>query len=110
MGGPLLFINRSALEDVVPRVPADRMTDAMQPATTSDSPSRTLAGRWLTRERLLATLPFVIAAVALLLRLQGIDWDGGAFYHPDERSIYLRAEASQLIVTASGLDFDWLYY
>ena len=37
-------------------------------------------------------LPFLIVLLALGLRLQGIDWDGGSFYHPDERSIYLRAE------------------
>ncbi|MEE8519017.1 MAG: glycosyltransferase family 39 protein, partial [Dehalococcoidia bacterium] len=46
---------------------------------------------WATRG-LLLLLPFVIAGLALGLRLQGVDWDGGNFYHPDERSIYLRAE------------------
>ena len=31
-------------------------------------------------------LPLVLA-VALVLRLYGIDWDGGGLYHPDERAI-----------------------
>jgi YYY domain-containing protein len=70
------------------------MTDAMEPAaTTSDVVlPNTGTGRWLTITRLLILLPFIIAAIALGLRLQGIDWDGGSFYHPDERSIYMRAD------------------
>ena len=39
-----------------------------------------------------AALLFAIVAVALALRLNGLDWDGGALYHPDERSIFLRAD------------------
>jgi len=46
----------------------------------------------LTRSRLLLLLPLLIAAVAFGLRIQGLDWDGGHFFHPDERSIYMRAE------------------
>jgi YYY domain-containing protein len=70
------------------------MSFAMQPAVTPSPASQRVpaASVWLTRARLLMLLPFLIAAVALGLRLQGIDWDGGNFYHPDERSIYLRAE------------------
>jgi YYY domain-containing protein len=70
------------------------MTHAMEPAeTTSDAASSsTRPGRWVTTTRVLLLLPFIIAAVALGLRLQGIDWDGGSFYHPDERSIYMRAD------------------
>lgn len=69
-------------------------------ATTSNAdPPRLQAGRWLTRKRMLAIAPFVIAAIALLLRLQGIDWDGGSFYHPDERSIYLRADTMYRTLT-----------
>ena len=37
-------------------------------------------------------LPFLIAAVALALRLYGVAWDQGNFFHPDERSIYMRAD------------------
>jgi YYY domain-containing protein len=67
----------------------------MEPAeTTSDiALSSTGPGRWLTTTRVVLLLPFIIAAVALGLRLQGIDWDEGSFYHPDERSIYMRADA-----------------
>ena len=70
------------------------MAAAMEPAeTTPDAASSsTGAGRWLTTTRVLLLLPFFIAAVALGLRLQGSDWDGGSFYHPDERSIYMRAD------------------
>ena len=46
----------------------------------------------LNRARLMWLLPFLIAAVALALRLYGVAWDQGNFFHPDERSIYLRAE------------------
>ena len=34
----------------------------------------------------------VIAIVALGLRLYGLDWDQGNLFHPDERSIYMRAD------------------
>ena len=68
------------------------MRDAMQFATTTSvtSPPAASAGRgWAWA---LKALLFLIVLLALGLRLQGIDWDGGSFYHPDERSIYLRAE------------------
>jgi YYY domain-containing protein len=70
------------------------MTDAMEPPETTSGAASPItgAGRWLTTTRVLLLLPFIIAAVALGLRLQGIDWDGGSFYHPDERSIYMRAD------------------
>ena len=69
------------------------MRDAMQFATTTSvtTPAAASAGRFWAKWALKA-LPFLIALLALGLRLQGIDWDGGSFYHPDERSIYLRAE------------------
>jgi YYY domain-containing protein len=77
------------------------MTNAMQSAATTSNadPPRLLASRWLTRKRLLGIAPFAIAAIALLLRLQGIDWDGGSFYHPDERSIYMRADTMYRTLT-----------
>ena len=70
------------------------MSSDMQPApsTSAATTSALLGARWLTRGRALMLAPFLIAAVALFLRLQGIDWDGGNFFHPDERSIYLRAD------------------
>lgn len=42
----------------------------------------------LSRPALL--LPLILAA-ALALRLHGLDWDDGYGFHPDERSLYLRA-------------------
>ncbi len=65
------------------------MARAMQRAIATSSAA---TGGWLTRGWALALLPLLIAAIALGLRLQGIDWDGGALYHPDERSIFLRAD------------------
>ena len=48
--------------------------------------------RWASEHsRTLALLlPVVIVAVALGLRLYGIDWDQGHLYHPDERAILMR--------------------
>ena len=60
------------------------------PSAPARSPQRPLAGRWLA-------LLLLILVLALALRLQGLDWDGGRFYHPDERSIYLRAECMHLV-------------
>ena len=42
----------------------------------------------LSRPALL--LPLILAA-ALALRLHGLDWDDGYGFHPDERSLYMRA-------------------
>ena len=69
----------------------------MNPATPTPPASARIvawlmAGRWLV-------LLVLIAAIALGLRLDGLDWDGGRFYHPDERSIYLRAECMHLALT-----------
>ncbi len=62
------------------------------PVAPARFPQRPLAGRWLA-------LLLLILVLALALRLQGLDWDGGRFYHPDERSIYLRAECMHLVLT-----------
>ena len=40
-----------------------------------------------------------IVAVALVLRLHGIDWDGGFGYHPDERDIYFRSDCMYRLLT-----------
>ena len=81
------------------------MADAMQP--TVATPAAAEPSRWLSRARVLALLPFLIAAVALGLRLQGVDWDNGHFFHPDERSIYLRADHMYRTLTdAPGWEVD----
>ena len=43
-------------------------------------------------------LPLILAA-ALALRLHGLDWDDGYGFHPDERSIYMRAGCIYDLVT-----------
>ena len=43
----------------------------------------------------------VILAVALGLRLYGMDWDQGHGFHPDERSLYLRADCMYRVLTES---------
>ena len=40
-----------------------------------------------------------IVAVALALRLHGIDWDGGYGFHPDERDIYFRSDCMYRLLT-----------
>ena len=40
-----------------------------------------------------------IVAVALALRLHGIDWDGGYGFHPDERDIYFRSDCMYQLLT-----------
>jgi len=40
----------------------------------------------------------LILALALFLRLYGLDWDRGFLFHPDER---------QILVVADGLSFPW---
>jgi YYY domain-containing protein len=73
------------------------MSDAMQRITSIASPSSSL----LSRARMIMLLPFVIAIMALGLRLYGLDWDQGHLFHPDERSIYMRADCMYLTLTDS---------
>lgn len=40
-----------------------------------------------------------IVAVALALRLHGINWDDGYGFHPDERDIYMRADCMYALLT-----------
>ncbi|HLF03730.1 MAG TPA: glycosyltransferase family 39 protein, partial [Dehalococcoidia bacterium] len=49
------------------------------------------------------TLLWLVLAVALALRLHGLNWDQGYGFHPDERSLYLRAGCMyDLLVWAPG--------
>ena len=51
-------------------------------------------------------LAVLIAILALCLRLYGVDWDQGNFYHPDERSIYMRVNCMyETLMAAPG----WQY-
>ena len=40
-----------------------------------------------------------IVAVALALRLHGLNWDGGYGFHPDERDIYMRSDCMYALLT-----------
>ena len=55
-----------------------------EPGVRTDAPPPVRESLVLWANRL--ALPLLLAA-ALALRLYGIDWDGGALYHPDERAI-----------------------
>ena len=47
-------------------------------------------------------LLLAILAVALSLRLYGINWDSGFGFHPDERSIYMRAGCMYDVLTEAA--------
>mgnify|MGYP003309410612 FL=1 len=51
-------------------------------------------GRWSIPPALL-----VILVLALAMRITGIGWDQYNFFHPDERSIFMRAECMYLILS-----------
>lgn len=55
--------------------------------------------RALIKQRKTQIILGLILLLSLALRMQGLDWDGGNFYHPDERSIYMRAECMHLTLT-----------
>ncbi len=50
--------------------------------------------------RALPLLSLAILGVAFLLRISGTDWDQGALYHPDERSIFMRSEQMHRTLTS----------
>ena len=56
---------------------------------------------WLRATPVWVFILALIAASALGLRMNGLDWDGGNLYHPDERSIYLRADCMYRVLTES---------
>ena len=41
---------------------------------------------------------FLIFFIAFLIRIQGIDWDDGKAFHPDERSIYMQVFCMKQVV------------
>ena len=68
----------------------------MQPTTAMIEPP---PSSLLTRARVITLLPFLIVLIGLGMRLYGLDWDQGNFYHPDERSIYLRVDCMHRTLT-----------
>ncbi len=77
----------------------------MEVAAVETTPSHTLHRIWDwaigTNGRRWAVPPLLllILAVALALRLYGINWDQGNFFHPDERSIYMRVDCMYRVLT-----------
>ncbi len=59
-----------------------------------------LRSRLAVAPRWAVILPLILVA-ALALRLYGLDWDNGNFYHPDERSFLLRAACMHSVLTES---------
>lgn len=57
-----------------------------------------LTSRRIAKEHLLLVL---IVVVALALRLNGLNWDSGYGFHPDERSLYMRAGCMYDLLTES---------
>ncbi|MCY4582911.1 MAG: DUF2298 domain-containing protein [Chloroflexi bacterium] len=57
--------------------------------------------KWLRAAPVWVFILLLIAVAALGLRMNGLDWDSGSFYHPDERSIYLRADCMYRVLTES---------
>ena len=61
--------------------------------------------RWVIEGRTGRGLPpllLLILVVALALRLYGINWDQGNFFHPDERSIYMRVDCMYRLLTKAA--------
>ena len=55
-------------------------------------PTQSLASRVRTKLSLTTVVLVVILAVALAMRLNGLNWDDGFGFHPDERDIYMRSD------------------
>lgn len=54
--------------------------------------------RWVALEHVFLVL---LVVVALALRLNGLNWDSGYGFHPDERSLYMRAGCMYDLLTES---------
>ncbi len=55
-------------------------------------PAHSLAARFRKNLTSTAVILALILAVALALRLNGLNWDDGFGFHPDERDIYMRSD------------------
>ncbi|MSQ22251.1 MAG: hypothetical protein EXR53_02950 [Dehalococcoidia bacterium] len=70
--------------------------------TASPPPQMRNIWRWAVEGRTSRGLPPLLLAllvIALALRLYGINWDQGNFFHPDERSIYMRVDCMYRLLT-----------
>ena len=77
--------------DALPSVPSAAETAPLE-RSLSVREELALVRGWLRATPLWVFILLLIAVAALGLRMNGLDWDGGNLYHPDERSIYLRAD------------------
>ena len=88
-------------------MPAEALPPPSAAGTTTEPPERasSVAAELALVRGWIRALPWwvfvlaLIAAAALGLRMNGLDWDGGNLYHPDERSIYLRADCMYRVLT-----------
>lgn len=76
----------------------DALPDDTSASVRPESPLRWAVVRANTL-RAAPRLILAILAVALALRLYGITWDNGHFFHPDERSIYMRSDCMYRVLT-----------
>ncbi len=77
--------------DALPPRPGAAGTEP-QERSSSVAAELALVRGWLKAIPAWVFILALVVPVALGLRLNGLDWDGGNLYHPDERSIYLRAD------------------
>ncbi len=90
--------------DALPSPPSATETEP-QERPSSVAAEFALVRGWLRAAPAWVFILVLIAAAALGLRMNGLDWDGGSLYHPDERSIYLRADCMYRVLTeAPGWD------
>ena len=74
----------------------------MEMQTSPDLAFRKLRsfGQWaIGRSKAVPPLILLILALGLALRIYGITWDDGNFFHPDERSIYMRVDCMYQLLT-----------
>ena len=72
------------------------------PAPASPPPQMKNIWRWAVEGSTGQGVPpllLILLAAALALRLLGIHWDQGNFFHPDERSIYMRVDCMYRLLT-----------
>ncbi len=84
-----------------PLTPSSAAETEPQKRSSGVSAELAFVWRWLKAAPAWVFVLVLIAVAALGLRMNGLDWDGGSFYHPDERSIYLRADCMYRVLTES---------
>lgn len=93
------FVNDMSAD--APLSPSSAAETAPQERPSSVRAELALVWRWLKAAPTWVFILLLITVAALGLRMNGLDWDGGSFYHPDERSIYLRADCMYRVLTES---------